>query len=560
VPGALQLTYAGSVEVELQRKGGGRDRVALPYAATPVDQRLDLLMADLESVRLIYRSYACPEPGPESRECLVSPRTRTLPLTEAMLSVDLPSSAWRTGAAWIAQLLILGLAGLIAWPVARATWRSARALAGSIHWRASRGWASAGAEIALLGAIGALAFHDRRSAITPLVGLAALATVVLVLRENLARRREGEADPDEREGAADLACAFPILALWFLTALAVSPADGFGLESAGDDWLTFTSEGYFLAASPYWFTNPQYVLSKPLFMYFRALFYPLLGEGTTYLPLLLRFALGCVPFLLVPLARAAFRTPPGIARLAGLAVFGYAFFWVLRSFATYLLVFPVSMSEIPAWLFTLVGGITLLYAVEATGRHHARLVVLAALLCGLALLVRPQAIAAWIPLWGLAIAGRAGAAPRRVAIAGVASLAAAGLIVLIHALPSLVARREALATYLGATTKVAAGEPLGLLVTLFWRRAIFEPEVGVLLVLGGLLGAIFVARRTRRLTAPIWFAASYLGGMAALLLIRDDAYPPRHYVPIAHVAAYLSLYCGVRLGPDDPRGGSPGGG
>src|SRR5262245_8535761 len=227
VPGALELTYAGSVEVEIQRRSGGRDRVGLPYAAAPVEQRLDLLMMDLESVRLVYRNYACPEPGPESRECLASPQTRTLPLAEAMLRADLPRSAWRTGAARTAQLLILGLAGLIAWPVARSTWRSARALAGGIDWRASRGWVSAGAEIALLGAIGALAFHDRRAAVTPLVGLAALATVLLVLRENLARRRAGEANPDEREGAADLACAFPILALWLLTALAVPPADGF---------------------------------------------------------------------------------------------------------------------------------------------------------------------------------------------------------------------------------------------------------------------------------------------------------------------------------------------
>ena len=48
----------------------------------------------------------------------------------------------------------------------------------------------------------------------------------------------------------------------------------------------------------------------------------LLGEGTGYLAALLRFALACTPFLLVPLARSAFRSGPGILRLAGLALSG----------------------------------------------------------------------------------------------------------------------------------------------------------------------------------------------------------------------------------------------
>ncbi len=552
-PGDLRLTYAGSVEVELQRTSGGRERVALPYAPTPIDRGVDLPRADLVSARLIYRNYICPDLVPDSPGCLISPQTRTLPLSEAMLSVSLPRSGWRTGARWAAQLLILGLVGLIAWPVAGATWRSARALAGSIDWPASRGRASViGLEIALLGAIGALTFHDRRSAITRLVCLAALSTLFLVLRENLVARREREAPtPDHREGTADLLCTFPILGLWIWTILDVPLTDGFALQSPGDDWLTFTSEGYFLAANPRWFTNPQYVFSKPLFMYFRAMFYPLLGEGTTYLALLLRFVLGCTPILLVPLAQSTFRRRPGVLRLVGLALFGYSFFWVLRSFATYLLVFPVSMSEIPAWLFTLVGGITLLYSIEAAGRPHSRLIALAALSCGLALLMRPQSIAAGIPFWALAIASRAGAPRRRAAIAGVASMTGAGLIVLVHALPSLVARREELASYLGSTTKIAATDPLPVLITTFWQRVTFEPQVGVLLVLGGLLGTLFVGMRARNPTAPIGFAVCYLGGLALHLVIKDDAYLPRHYVPVAHMAAYLSLYCGVRVLSDE---------
>jgi hypothetical protein len=99
-----------------------------------------------------------------------------------------------------------------------------------------------------------------------------------------------------------------------------------------------------------------------------------------------------------------------------------------------------------------------------------------------------------------------------------------------------------------------APSPLPVLLATFWRRAAFEPLVGWFLVLGGLLGTVFVGMRSREPKAPLGFAACYLAAIALHLGIKDNAYLPRHYVLMAHTAAYLTLYCSIRiLGELDSR-------
>jgi hypothetical protein len=133
--------------------------------------------------------------------------------------------------------------------------------------------------------------------------------------------------------------------------------------------------------------------------------------------------------------------------------------------------------------------------------------------------------------------------------------------VLVHALPALTAQREALTSYLGWTAEMQGPQSLRPSLEAFWGRLAFERQVGVFLVLGGSLGTLFVGMQTRGAIAPLAFALCYLAALAAHLVIKDRAYHPRHYVLIAHAAAYLSLYCGTRLVIDlsrkMPRRSSP---
>jgi hypothetical protein len=556
--GEVPLLYAGRAELELRQTGGDVERVSLPYSPTPAERRVNFSRIDLAGVRLIYWNYACPGPDPESPRCLSSPETETLPRSQAMLRVSLPEPGWRIASRRVAELLTLALVGLIGWVVARTVFRQARDLWPVVDWKVSPAVAAVVvAELGLLNLLWLVEFRNHPPwVVIPVAFAGALSAVLLVLWGNLGGRG-GPKDPTTGApvGTADVLCSFPVLCLWIWTALRIPPTDALLLQTMGNDWLTFTSEAYFLAASPHWFANQQYVFSKPLFMYFRASFYPLLGEGTVYFGLLLNFVMGCIPLLLVPLAMKSFQSRSGLLRLAGFAVFGGTFIWALGNFG-FLVGFAPSMSEVPAWICTLLGSITLVYSIDEDDRPRAGfdIVALAAVLCGLALLMRPQAIAAWIPLWALAIGARAGAARRRASIAAAASVVGAALIILVHAVPALLTQRHNLVRYLGLTTEVVAPSPLPVLLATFWRRAAFEPLVGWFLVLGGLLGTVFVGMRSREPKAPLGFAACYLAAIALHLGIKDNAYLPRHYVLMAHTAAYLTLYCSIRiLGELDSR-------
>lgn len=332
--------------------------------------------------------------------------------------------------------------------------------------------------------------------------------------------------------STDLLFTLPGLFYLSLVALKLPHHDGFALMNDGDDWLSYASAGYVFLESPSWFTDPFYVFTKPLFVYFRAFLYQILGEGTSYVEILMRYLLALTPLLFLPAISKLLSQTPKRRWFFFVPVIGYTFFWCLKNLASYILIFWVSMGEIPQWLFGLLACASLFYASVNLMEKEAytKAIRFACLFTFLSAVSRLQSLAVLILPWTVLISLSQKEA-RKILKLGVWCGGVTLAVIFIHAIPVFIKNWDTLVGYLGWTTQVKASESSSLLLLSFWKKVTFAPQVKVILLSLPVLGGLTLFLRRKSGTAsPIWFFLAFAVSLLLHAFIRDAAYLPRHYV------------------------------
>jgi len=326
----LWITYRGAGRVLTQ--SGATD---LPFSTDEQSRAVPVALADFRSLRLDYANFTCPDAA-----CLADLTMKPVPIPKAVFEVRIaPPGATQSAArplslfnlagadiafhlGWWSRILelvvmVLALGRLGLWLVSLL-----------LGIRLSvRTWALAAATIvpAILVQLGAveqaffLAFlpvglgaslifgvlptegrpaQAREGLVVPvLIGISSLLLAGVQAPESIAGISAGALGARSFLGASN----------WLLPAW-----DHTALFAAGDDPLTYASWAKLVLQTPQRMVDASVVFSKPFFVYFRALYFMLFGDGDVYASAMARNLLFCAlalsgTFLLYHLARRARR-------------------------------------------------------------------------------------------------------------------------------------------------------------------------------------------------------------------------------------------------------------